>query len=179
MIAPTTRTLALLGASALLAAGCGGTKYSKASSTASATPASTSAQASRTAAAPSSAGAGTALTAKHAGKLGAILAAGPKRMTVYLFEADKGPQSSCSSACASAWPPVTTSGAPIAAKGAMAADLGTIKRADGTTQVTYKGHPLYYFVKDGDAGDAYGEGKVAFGGGWYVLSPSGGKVDNS
>ena len=62
---------------------------------------------------------------------------------------------------------------------ASASDLGTITRADGTTQVTYKGHPLYYFVKDKDDGDAYGEGSTAFGAGWYVLSPSGNKVDNS
>ena len=61
----------------------------------------------------------------------------------------------------------------------MAADLGTITRPDGTTQVTYKGHPLYYFRKDGDAGDAYGQGAKAFGAGWYVLAPSGNKIDKS
>ncbi|MGN6372957.1 MAG: COG4315 family predicted lipoprotein, partial [Solirubrobacteraceae bacterium] len=106
---------------------------------------------------------GTTVTVKHAAKLGAILAAGPEHMTVYLFEADKGPSSKCSGACAGAWPPVTTGGAPVAAGGAVSADLGTIKRSDGALQVTYKGHPLYYFVNDKDAGDAYCEGVNGFG----------------
>jgi predicted lipoprotein with Yx(FWY)xxD motif len=121
---------------------------------------------------------GVAITTKHS-KLGTVLAAGPKKLTVYLFEADKGGTSACTGACASAWPPVTTSGAPTGTGAANSAELGTIARADGTTQVTYKGHPLYYFVQDKDAGDAYGEGSTAFGAGWYVLSANGNKVDNS
>jgi predicted lipoprotein with Yx(FWY)xxD motif len=116
------------------------------------------------------------VTTKHA-KLGTILAFGPKKLTVYLFEADTIQRSSCTGACASAWPPVT--GKPHAGGGAMAADLGTITRADGTTQVTYKGHPLYTFVKDKDGGDAYGQGVKAFGASWYTLAPSGKKVDKS
>jgi predicted lipoprotein with Yx(FWY)xxD motif len=185
MHTPTARAIALLGISALLAAGCGSSKSSKAGSAASATPASSGSQSHNSSSSGSNAsgsagsGAGTAITVKRASKLGAVLAAGPKRMTVYLFEADKGSASNCSGACASAWPPVTTSGAPVAAKGALAADLGTIKRSDGTTQVTYKGHPLYYFTRDGDAGDAYGEGVVGFGASWYAVSPQGSKIDNS
>ena len=62
---------------------------------------------------------------------------------------------------------------------ALTADLGTITRPDGTKQVTYKGHPLYYFSKDKDDGDSYGEGLKTFGSDWYVLAPSGKKVDNS
>jgi predicted lipoprotein with Yx(FWY)xxD motif len=116
------------------------------------------------------------LTTKHA-KLGTILAAGPKRMTVYLFEADRTGVSNCSAACAAVWPPVT--GSARAAGAAMAADLGTVKRSDGTTQLTYKGHPLYYYVRDKDDGDSYGQGIKSFGAGWYVLRPSGQKVDNS
>jgi predicted lipoprotein with Yx(FWY)xxD motif len=61
----------------------------------------------------------------------------------------------------------------------MAADLGTITRPDGTMQVTYKGHPLYFYAKDGDAGDAYGEGLKSFGADWYVLTPAGKKIDKS
>jgi predicted lipoprotein with Yx(FWY)xxD motif len=112
-------------------------------------------------------------------KLGTILAAGPKKLTVYLFEGDHGSTSACSGECAKAWPPVTTGGAPSAAGAAASADLGTITRSDATKQVTYKGHPLYFFEKDGDAGDAYGQGVKAFGAAWYVLSPSGSKVDQS
>ncbi len=118
------------------------------------------------------------LTAKPS-KLGTILAAGPKRLTVYLFEADTGTTSTCMGACANVWPPVLTSGAPNAAGQALAARLATVKRADGTLQVTYRGHPLYYFAKDGDAGDAYGQGSKLFGAGWYVLAPSGKKIDKS
>jgi predicted lipoprotein with Yx(FWY)xxD motif len=98
-------------------------------------------------------------------------------MTVYLFEGDKSGHSACTGACAKVWPPVT--GKPKPAGAAVATDLGTIKRADGSTQVTYKGHPLYLFVKDKDNGDAYGEGIKAFGAEWYVLAPSGQKVDRS
>jgi predicted lipoprotein with Yx(FWY)xxD motif len=73
-------------------------------------------------------------------------------------------------------------GKPTAAGAAIAADLGTITRPDGNTQVTYKGHPLYFFVKDvkdGDPGDTYGEAIKSFGAEWYVLAPSGDKIDKS
>jgi predicted lipoprotein with Yx(FWY)xxD motif len=116
------------------------------------------------------------ITTKHS-KVGTILAYGPKRMTVYLFEADKGQSSSCSGECASVWPPV--SGRPQATGQAMSSDLGTITRPDGTTQVTYKGHLLYLYSRDKDNGDAYGQGLKSFGAGWYVLAPSGKKIDTS
>jgi predicted lipoprotein with Yx(FWY)xxD motif len=132
----------------------------------------------------SSSGSGTSsgqsvalITTKKHGKLGTILAYGPKKLTVYLFEGDKGGRSNCAGACAAAWPPVT--GTPKAGAGAMAVDLGTITRSDGTKQLTYKGHPLYMFSQDKDGGDAYGEGAHAFGADWYVLAPSGNKVDKS
>ncbi len=124
------------------------------------------------------AAAATSLSTKHS-KFGTILAAGSKQLTVYLFEGDTGSASTCSGACASAWPPVTTKGTPTAAGSATAADLATITRSDGTKQLTYKGHPLYYFVQDKDSSDAYGQGAKAFGASWYVLAPSGVKVDNS
>jgi predicted lipoprotein with Yx(FWY)xxD motif len=98
---------------------------------------------------------------------------------VYLFEGDTGSSSSCSGECAAVWPPVTTTGMPQATGGASATKLGTITRSGGITQVTYNGHPLYYYSKDGDAGDAYGQGIKAFGAGWYVLTPSGNKIDTS
>ena len=120
------------------------------------------------------------ITTKHNKKLGTILGAGPKQLTVYLFEGDKGQSSSCTGACSSLWPPVT--GKPKATAGAKSADLGTITRPDGTTQITYSGHPLYFYandIKDGDAGDAYGEAITSFGAEWYALAPSGKKVDLS
>jgi predicted lipoprotein with Yx(FWY)xxD motif len=170
----------------LLAAGCGSSSSGGSSPSSASTPA-----ASGTSSSTSSGGYGYArstgsststpghevvVTTKHS-KLGTVLAAGPKHLTVYLFEADKGPHSRCSGACAAAWPPVI--GTPKAAGQVSAAKLGSITRPDGTKQVTYKGHPLYFFVKDKDDGDSYGEAIKAFGAEWYVLSPAGTKIDNS
>ena len=97
--------------------------------------------------------------------------------SLYLFEADSGTQSTCSGACAQAWPPLTTNGAPKAASTASPSLLGTTARSDGTTQVTYSGHPLYHFAGDNKPGDTNGEGSTAFGAGWDVLSPTGGKIE--
>jgi predicted lipoprotein with Yx(FWY)xxD motif len=165
-------------AASLAIVGCGSSSK-KASSPAAATkPASSSSKAYGQPATSAAATAPAALiTTKHDKKLGTILAYGPKRLSVYLFEADKGSTSSCSAACAALWPPVI--GKPSAHGAAMGAYLGTLMRADGKTQVTYKGHPLYLFAKDKDSGDAYGEGLKSFGAGWYVLKPSGAKVDLS
>jgi predicted lipoprotein with Yx(FWY)xxD motif len=97
--------------------------------------------------------------------------------TLYLFEADTGAASTCSGACAKAWPPLLTSGQPTVSGAAQQSLVGTVKRSDGTTQVTYNGHPLYYFVGDKKAGDTSGEGINAFGGGWDVVSPAGNKIE--
>jgi len=97
---------------------------------------------------------------------------------LYLWEADKNGTSTCSGPCAAAWPPVTTSGAPLAGSGVDKALLGTVKRADGTEQVTYNGHPLYYYVGDTGPGTAKGQGSKDFGASWYVLSAKGAKIDN-
>ena len=105
--------------------------------------------------------------------LGTVLVAGPKRLTVYMFEADKGGASACSGACAQLWPPVIASGEPAAEGGAIASKLTTITRSDGSKQVTYNGHPLYYFVKDTATGETSGQGVDGFGARWYVLGPDG------
>jgi predicted lipoprotein with Yx(FWY)xxD motif len=173
----------LLGATAamvVLASGCGSSKKSaSATGTGAAAPApSTGTQAANTESGASAPAAAVTVSAKS-NKLGSILAAGPRRMTVYLFEADKGGSSSCSGACAAVWPPVRATGA-LAARGAAAgAKLSQITRPDGTKQVAYNGHPLYFFARDGDKGDAYGQGLKSFGASWYVLSPSGSKIDKS
>jgi predicted lipoprotein with Yx(FWY)xxD motif len=82
-------------------------------------------------------------------------------------------KSNCSGDCALAWPPLITSARPVARGGAASADVGTISRADGTKQVTYKGHPLYYFVVDSGPGTTKGQGSGSFGARWWLLSPSG------
>jgi predicted lipoprotein with Yx(FWY)xxD motif len=105
--------------------------------------------------------------------LGRIVVDGQSH-TLYLFEKDKGGKSACSGACASNWPPLLTKGKPAAGTGAKAALLGTTKRADGTTQVTYNKHPLYTFVGDkGKRGATTGEGLNAFGARWYVVTAKG------
>ena len=93
--------------------------------------------------------------------------------TLYLFEADTDSTSTCADACAGAWPPLTTSGDPIAAGAAKAALLGTTERDDGSTQVTYDGHPLYRYGGDSSPGDMNGAGSDAFGAEWYPVMPSG------
>jgi len=153
-----------------LIAGCGSSKSKSSASTTSA-PATTAAQ---TTASSSDSGPET-IKVKRSG-LGTILADGEGK-TVYLFEKDRGTASTCSGACAQAWPPVTTDGAPKAGSGIQSALLSTSRRSDGTTQVVYGGHPLYYFVKDRDAGDAYGQGIDGFGAEWYVLGSNGKKVE--
>jgi predicted lipoprotein with Yx(FWY)xxD motif len=106
-------------------------------------------------------------------RLGQVLVDGAGR-TVYLFAADSGTSSTCNSAaCVQYWPPVLTTGAPQAGSGLSASLLGTTNRQDGTTEVTYAGHPLYYFISDKKAGDVAGQGVNGFGGPWYVVSPSG------
>ena len=97
---------------------------------------------------------------------------------LYLFEADKGSTSTCTGACASAWPPVTASAMPMAGGGVSQALLGTTKRADGTEQLTYNGHPLYYFSADTSSGMAKGQGVKAFGSDWYVVNAKGSKIDD-
>jgi predicted lipoprotein with Yx(FWY)xxD motif len=101
-----------------------------------------------------------------------------KGRTAYLFEKDKKGKSSCSGQCAVNWPPVLTSGKPKAGGGAAASRLGTTRRADGTTQVTYAGHPLYRFVADkNQPGSTKGEGIDAFGAEWYVVGTNGKKIE--
>ena len=85
---------------------------------------------------------------------------------LYLWEADKHGTSTCTGPCAAAWPPVTVSGAATAGSGVSQALLGTVKRADGTEQVTYNHHPLYYFAGDSGPGMAKGQGSNDFGADW-------------
>jgi predicted lipoprotein with Yx(FWY)xxD motif len=104
---------------------------------------------------------------------------GESGRAIYLWVADKGSTSSCSGACAQAWPPVTTTGSPKAGSGVTASMLGTTKRSDGTEQVTYNGHPLYYFVADTAAGTTKGQGSDSFGAKWWLVTPSGSAITAS
>jgi predicted lipoprotein with Yx(FWY)xxD motif len=114
---------------------------------------------------------------RTASGLGKIIVDGRSR-TLYLFEKDKNGKSACSGACAKGWPPLLTKGKPKASSGVTASKLGTTKRSDGTTQVTYNKHPLYTFIVDKNKpGSTKGEGVDAFGAEWYVVGPSGKKIE--
>jgi predicted lipoprotein with Yx(FWY)xxD motif len=141
---------------------------------------SSSAAASSPAAAPSSAASGSGAAASGAVVITTASSSGNTFLTngsgraIYLWAKDTGGMSACSGACAGAWPPVT--GTPTAAGSAKASDLGTITRSDGSKQVTYDGHPLYYFAGDSGAGTATGQGSDNFGAKWWLVSPSGSDV---
>jgi predicted lipoprotein with Yx(FWY)xxD motif len=105
-------------------------------------------------------------------KLGLVLT-DSQGLVLYGFEGDSGTHSACYGRCAHTWPPLVTEGPPQPSNGAAAPKLGTIKRSDGTIQVTYAGHPLYTYVADKKPGEANGDGRSSFGGGWFALKGSG------
>jgi predicted lipoprotein with Yx(FWY)xxD motif len=114
---------------------------------------------------------------------GALVKVGPSNLgrvlvdahgkTLYIWAHDKGSKSTCNGDCAEYWPPLLTRGQPVASGGAKAALLGTSRRSDGRMQVTYAGHPLYYFVQDAKPGQTKGEGLTGFGGRWDPVSAAG------
>ncbi|WP_198145372.1 hypothetical protein [Frankia sp. EAN1pec] len=109
-------------------------------------------------------------------QFGTILVDGGGR-TLYLFEADRGSASVCSQDCATAWPPYVVSQVPEAGSEVTASEIGTTTRVDGTLQVTYHGHPLYYFAKDTTAGAVMGQGIDKFGGKWFAVGPDGNPIE--
>jgi predicted lipoprotein with Yx(FWY)xxD motif len=90
--------------------------------------------------------------------------------TLYILTSDKGTASSCYGACATAWPPLLTTGPVAAAGAAVTGDLGTTTRTDGSTQVTYAGHPLYYFATETSPGQVKGLGAQGV---WFLVAPTG------
>jgi predicted lipoprotein with Yx(FWY)xxD motif len=160
--------VAVLAVSALVVAGCGSASSSSSSASAPSTAAAATRAASSTTSAAPAAAAITIGSTK--GKDGTYLTGSDGR-AVYLWVADRGGKSACESACAQAWPPVE--GTPSAGAGVTASDLGTITRSDGSKQVTYKGHPLYYFIADKSAGQVLGQGSDSFGAKWWLVAPSG------
>jgi predicted lipoprotein with Yx(FWY)xxD motif len=104
---------------------------------------------------------------------GGVYLTGASGRALYLWTADTGDKSSCSGACAQAWPPLLTKATPAVTGGVNASDIGTITRSNGDKQVTYKGHPLYYFAGDRSAGSVSGQGSSQFGAKWWLVAPSG------
>jgi len=93
--------------------------------------------------------------------------------TLYMWAHDKTARSTCYGDCAEYWPPLVTSARPMALAGARQNLIGTSRRRDGRMQVTYAGHPLYYFVQDAKPGQTKGEGLTGFGGRWDPVSANG------
>lgn len=124
----------------------------------------------------SASGAVATIAVASVGDLGKVLV-DSKGFTLYYFKKDKGGKSACYGGCAALWPPLTTSGAPKETSGVQAAKLGTTKRSDGTTQVTYAGWPLYTYAADRKPGEANGNDIDSFGGEWYALHANGEKAE--
>jgi predicted lipoprotein with Yx(FWY)xxD motif len=168
--------IAALGA-LVLVAGCGGqaSNDSKSGSTANAastTPATTTAAVSTTSAATKQRGRAKGPKVQVvSSQYGPVVADG-RGEAFYLFASEKSGRSQCYGACAQRWPPVLTKGTPRAGPGAKSRLLGTTRRTDGKVQLTYGGHPMYYY--DGDApGRILCQGVNEFGGLWLVVRSNG------
>jgi predicted lipoprotein with Yx(FWY)xxD motif len=172
-MSPTAKLAAGVGgaaAVAVLAAACSsGSSTSSSPGAATGTPAG----------ANSSASGGSGMVIKTASSSGGTILTDGSGRAVYLWTKDGSGMSACSGACAGAWPPVMASGTVTASGSAKASDLGSITRSDGTKQVTYGGHALYYYVGDSGSGTASGQGSTQFGAKWWLVSPSGSDVTAS
>jgi predicted lipoprotein with Yx(FWY)xxD motif len=151
--------LADLGAMGLVLAACSSSSSPQSSGTTSTSPG-------------AAGGGGAMVSTAQSAHYGTVLVSSSGR-TLYMLTADSASASSCGSSCAPIWPPLTTTGAPVAGSGVQASLLGTVTRSDGSKQVTYGGHPLYMFSGDSAAGQVNGEGITSFGGTWYALDASG------
>lgn len=121
------------------------------------------------------------LQVQESDEYGAYLADSDGR-TLYLFsadtrgEADTLAKSACEGPCAGNWPPFISAAQPEAGEGVREDMLATIRRGDGTEQITYNGWPLYHFVQDREPGATSGQGIEGFGGVWSLVSPEGKEV---
>ena len=167
--------LAVIGA--VVIAGCGGGSSSSSSSssepsTAESESASATTGSESSESAESSSGAesgSTTIASSEVGGVGTVLV-DSEGMTVYLYTPDKGTESTCYGGCEAAWPPVVAEGKPTAGEGATSAALATTKRKDGSTQVTYNGHPVYTFAGDEAPGEANGQEDDGV---WFVMNEAG------
>jgi len=176
--AMSKRTKLVAGVGGALAAAATVAACSSAASSTAAAPAASPTGASPAAAGGSAAASGGTVITTAKSSAGTVLTNGSGK-AVYVWTKDTGDMSNCNGACAGAWPPVTTTGTATAAGGATASDIGTITRSDGTKQVTYDGHPLYYFSGDSGPGMASGQGSDAFGAKWWLVAPAGSDVTAS
>jgi len=163
--------LVALGAIAVPVAGCGSDDSSSDSTATASTPTTTTTAATDTKPeADASAKKGVSIKVQNS-NFGRMIFNGSGQ-AIYLFTKEKGKTPRCYGTCAKAWPPVLTRGEPRARKGVQQSKLDTVKRRDGKMQVTYGGHPLYYYVDD-PVNQVLCQDVFEFGGTWYVVAPSG------
>ena len=128
--------------------------------------------------APAGGGGNTVTIETHNGPMGTFLTDGSGK-TLYMFASDTATKSSCSGVCLTYWPPLTSSGTPNVTGGVTASKISTITGSNGSKQVAYAGHPLYYFKLDSAAGDTKGQGSDNFGAKWWLVAPSGDIITGS
>ena len=157
-------------AGALILAGCGGDDDDDGGD--SQAPAAAATPADTTATEPAASGGGAGTTVKTSSSQYGQVLFGGNDQAIYYFDKESGSKSECYGACAAAWPPVLTEGNPQAGSGAQAGLLGTTERDDGTKQVTYDGHPLYYYVDD-PKGEVDCHNVDEFGGLWLSVQGNG------
>jgi predicted lipoprotein with Yx(FWY)xxD motif len=166
-----------LAAVAAFAAACGGgsSSASGSGSPSASDAAGSSASAPASPGSSSGAAAGVSSISSKSGDMGTYLTDDSGK-TVYLFAQDTGSKSTCDGDCLTQWPAVTAKTAPKAGSGVTAGKLSVFKRSDGTMQVAYAGHPLYYFAGDSAAGDTKGQGIDGFGAKWWLVGPDGKQI---
>ncbi len=131
----------------------------------------------------SSAQAGAAPTGKVAldtqtGPLGSYLTDSAGK-SIYMFASDTATSSTCSGTCLQFWPPVLTKADSVAATGDVSGMISTLGLSNGTKQVVYAGHPLYYYAQDSKPGEVNGQGRDDFGAKWWLLTPAGEPITQS
>jgi predicted lipoprotein with Yx(FWY)xxD motif len=94
-------------------------------------------------------------------------------MSLYLFVSDTATKSTCAGTCLTYWPPLEASGSVTTGPGVDKAKLGTLTGTNGRKQVSYAGHPLYFYAGDSKPGDTTGQGSNQSGAKWWLLTPSG------
>lgn len=170
---PRSGFAASLSMAALAFAGCGGGDKDGATTSPAATtavPAPTTAAPTTAAPAPKPAATGTRITLRGS-DYGKILFDG-RGQAIYLFEKEQTSKPECYGECADAWPPVYTKGTPRAGSGIAPGLLGVTRRSDGRSQVTYNGHPLYFYAHEG-TGEVRCQNVFLNGGKWLVVTADG------
>ena len=121
---------------------------------------------------PAAGGGSTVALETHSGPMGTFVTDAQGK-ALYMFAAETSTTSACNSTCQQTWPPLTTTATATAMSGIQASLIATVAGPNGTMQVTFAGHRLYYYASDSAPGDTKGQGFDSFGGKWWLLTPSG------